>query len=203
VTAGEAWTAAQVDAIVAGGLWEKTAIFVTWDDWGGWTDHVDPPQVEAWSDGSQFRYGNRVPCIVLGAYARPGCVSHQQHSHVSLIRYCETTFNLPNLNARTQAASDLGDCFDYTTVQPPPTATPTPAPPPTPTRAPAPPTPSPATLTAIRDAAARAHDRVTSASSASTDAAVLEELRWALEDINRITTLAGGQADSRPGRSSR
>jgi phospholipase C len=198
VTAGETWTAAQVDAIVAGGLWEKTAIFVTWDDWGGWTDHIDPPQVETWSDGSQFRYGNRVPCIVLGAHARPGYISHQQHSHVSLLRYCEANFNLPNLNARTQAASDMGDCFDYTTGQPPPTPTPAPPAPPTPTPAPAPPptptptppNPSPHTLTAIRDAAARAHDRVTSASNASADAAVKEELRWAAQDIDRITELA-------------
>jgi len=202
VTAGEAWTAAQVDAIVAGGLWGKTAIFVTWDDWGGWTDHIDPPQVETWSDGSQFRYGNRVPCIVLGAYARPGYISHQQHSHVSLIRYCEATFNLPNLNARTQAASDMSDCFDYTTAQPPPTPppaspgspTPTTAPPATPTPTPAPPSPSPHTLTAIRDAATRAHDRVKSASEASTDAYVKEELRWAAQDIDRITELAGGSS---------
>jgi phospholipase C len=148
VTAGEAWTATQIDAIVRGGLWDKTAIFITWDDWGGWTDHITPPQVETWTDGSQFRYGNRVPCLVLGAYAKPGYISHQQHSHVSLLRYCQTTFNLPNLNNRTQAASDMSDCFDYTTAQAPPTPTPAPAPtpaPPTPTPTPPTPTPEPPT----------------------------------------------------------
>jgi phospholipase C len=78
VTDGSRWTAKQIDAIVAGGLWEKTAVFVTWDDWGGWFDHVTPPVKETWSsaraqrpadafpefDGQPFRFGSRVPCLV-------------------------------------------------------------------------------------------------------------------------------------------
>src|SRR5262249_22020790 len=91
----------QVHAHVPGGLWDRTAIFITWDDWGGWFDHVDPPNVEQWDsrraqrpedanarfDGDQFRYGSRVPCLVLSPYARPEYVSSQLNSHVSLLKF--------------------------------------------------------------------------------------------------------------------
>src|SRR5581483_8451074 len=89
VTDGMKWTVDQVNAVVQGGLWPKVAIFITWDDWGGWADHVAPTQVEQWTDGSQFRYGNRVPCIVVSPFAKPGPISKVQHSHVSIVRFCE------------------------------------------------------------------------------------------------------------------
>ena len=114
VTNGMQWTIDQVDAIVKGGLWPQTAIFITWDDWGGWYDHVDPPEVEKWTDGTQFRYGSRVGCLVLSPYAKAGYISKVQHSHVSLIKFCETTFGLPTLNARDKAADGMSDCFDFT-----------------------------------------------------------------------------------------
>lgn len=117
VTHGMEWTVRQVDAVVRGGLWAKTAIFITWDDWGGWYDHVDPPAVEIWkADGTQFRYGSRVGCLVLSPYARRGYISHALHSHVSLLRFCETTFGLRALNARDRAADDMSDCFDFSAL---------------------------------------------------------------------------------------
>ncbi len=124
ITDGMNWTVQQVNAIVQGGLWPNVAIFITWDDWGGWIDHVAPPNVESWTDGTQFRYGSRVPCLVLSPYARQGYISHQLHSHVSLLKFCETTFGLPTLNARDAASDDMGDCFDFTqTPAAPPAAT--------------------------------------------------------------------------------
>jgi phospholipase C len=124
VTNGMQWSVSQVDAIVKGGLWPRTAIFITWDDWGGWYDHVTPPEVEKWSDGTQFRYGTRVGCLVLSPYAKAGYISKTLHSHVSLIRFCETIFGLPTLNARDASADDMSDCFDFTQKPaPPPTAT--------------------------------------------------------------------------------
>ena len=114
VTNGMQWTVDQVNAIVKGGLWPQTAIFITWDDWGGWYDHVDPPEVEKWTDGTQFRYGSRVGCLVLSPYAKSGYISKVLHSHVSLIKFCETTFGLPSLNSRDNAADDMSDCFDFT-----------------------------------------------------------------------------------------
>ena len=113
VTAGMRWTVDQVNAIVAGGLWPHTAIFITWDDWGGWYDHVDPPVVEKWKDGTPFRYGSRVGCLVLSPYARAAHVSHVRSSHVSLVRFCADTFGLPTLNARDHVATGMADCFDF------------------------------------------------------------------------------------------
>jgi phospholipase C len=128
VTHGMQWTVAQVNAIVKGGLWARTAIFITWDDWGGWYDHVNPPEVATWKDtgghpafdGTQFRYGSRVACLVLGPYARNGHVSKVLHSHVSLLKFCQETFRLAPINARVTAADDMADCFDLTRKKPGP-----------------------------------------------------------------------------------
>jgi phospholipase C len=113
VTHGMQWTVSQVNAIVQGGLWPKTAIFITWDDWGGWLDHVDPPEVEKWKDGTQFRYGSRVGCLVLSPYAKSGYISRVLHSHVSLLKFCETTFHLTPFNNRVTQADGMSDCFDF------------------------------------------------------------------------------------------
>jgi phospholipase C len=128
VTHGMQWTVAQVNAIVKGGLWPNVAIFVTWDDWGGWFDHVTPPMVEKVKDAvpsytadtSQFRYGSRVGCLVLSPFAKPGYLSKGLHSHVSLIKFCETTFGLPSLNKRTTATDGMTDCFDFSQKPLPP-----------------------------------------------------------------------------------
>jgi phospholipase C len=122
VTSGMQWTVDQVNAIVQGGLWPKTAIFITWDDWGGWWDHVNPPEVEKWADGTQFRYGTRVGCLTLSPYAKAGYISHVLNSHVSLVKFCEDTFGLPALNARDAADHGMMDCFDFTQIPlgPPP-----------------------------------------------------------------------------------
>jgi phospholipase C len=113
VTHGMQWTVAQVDAIVRGGLWSKSAIFISWDDWGGWFDHINPPELEKWSDGTQFRYGSRVGCLVLSPYAKQGYISKTMHSHVSLLKFCGSLFKLPALNDRMAKADDMSDCFDF------------------------------------------------------------------------------------------
>jgi phospholipase C len=119
---GPSWVSSIVNAVGqstcknpdGSSYWSTTAIIVTWDDWGGWYDHVDPPEVEKWSDGTQFRYGSRVGCLVLSPYAKSGYISKVVHSHVSLMKFCETTFGLPSLNARDAAADEMSDCFDFT-----------------------------------------------------------------------------------------
>ena len=120
VTQGMQWTVDQVNAVVQGGLWPQTAVFITWDDWGGYYDHVDPPEVETWTDGTQFRYGSRVGCLVLSPYAKSGTISTVQHSHVSLVKFCETTLGLASLNARDAAADGMADCFDFSQSPAPP-----------------------------------------------------------------------------------
>ena len=128
ITDGMQWTVDQINAIVAGNLWSRTAIFVTWDDWGGWFDHVEPPVVEKWDsskaqrppdahpefNGQPFRYGSRVPCLVLSPYAKRGHVCSQINSHVSLVKFCQTTFGLPSLNQRDGGSNGMTDCFDFT-----------------------------------------------------------------------------------------
>ena len=122
---GMQWTIDRVNAIGASPLWASTAIFITWDDWGGWYDHVDPPDEAKlnWQDdgtsyaGTQFRYGPRVPCIVVSPYARAGYISTHFHSHVSVVKFCLGNFNLPPLGALDAdpdgLSDDMGDCFDY------------------------------------------------------------------------------------------
>ena len=133
VTEGMQWSVDQINAIVRGGLWPDVAVFLTWDDWGGWYDHVEPPAVEVWHGngahpgylGSQFRYGPRVGCIVLGPYARNGYISKVLHSHVSLLKFCEANFGLATLNQRDARADDMSDCFDFgKSPAPPPPAVP-------------------------------------------------------------------------------
>lgn len=126
VTHGMQWTVDQVDAVVRGGLWPSSCIFITWDDWGGWFDHVDPPEIEKWTDGTQFRYGGRVPCLVLGPHAKRGHLSSVLYSHVSLLKFCQQQFKLPSLNARTAAAQGMDDCFDFNAPAGPPPAWPAP-----------------------------------------------------------------------------
>ena len=126
---GMLWTAGRVDAVGRSAAWASTVIFITWDDWGGWYDHVAPPLDRTWTGGgpagftgSQFRYGPRVGCLALSPYARRGYVSKTMRSHVSLVRFCEKTFGLDPLSAYDAAADDMADCFDFTQQPAPPPA---------------------------------------------------------------------------------
>jgi phospholipase C len=127
VTDGMQWSVDQVHAITAGGLWNRVAIFITWDDWGGWFDHVEPPVKEKWDshraqrpedanpqfDGDPFRFGSRVPCLVVSPYARAGYISKQENSHVSILKFCEAVFAIDALTARDAASNGMTDCFDF------------------------------------------------------------------------------------------
>src|SRR5262249_55470888 len=75
VSAGQSYVTGLVNAVMAGPNWSSTAIFLSWDDWGGFYDHVSPPRVDA--NG----YGIRVPGIVISPYARKGYIDHQVLSH--------------------------------------------------------------------------------------------------------------------------
>src|SRR5260370_39521015 len=147
------WTLDRINAVQKSSLWAGTVIFVTWDDWGGWYDHVDAPLKDTWKGGgpsnepytgSQFSYGPRVPCLVVSPYAKKGYISKTFHSHVSLIKFCETTFGLAALNARDSAADDMADCFNFQAA-PSSTPAPQPLPKPAPTPPPAGPPAAPAT----------------------------------------------------------
>jgi len=121
---GMQWTVDRVHAAATGPLWARTAIFITWDDWGGWFDHVAPPLASRWLGGghagyqnSQFRYGPRVPCLVVSPYARQG-LDHAFNSHVSIVKFCLRLFSLKAWNAPAlqpgDKSGDLWEAFDFT-----------------------------------------------------------------------------------------
>jgi len=115
-TGGPNWVAAVVNAVGQTPYWANTAILVTWDDWGGWYDHVPPPAVvnDGTSWGSGYIYGFRVPLIVISPYARPAHISHTNHDFGSILQFIEKNFGLPALGyADTHALDDLSDCFDF------------------------------------------------------------------------------------------
>jgi phospholipase C len=111
--AGENYAVSVLNAVMSSPQWSTTALFLVWDDWGGFYDHVEPPVVERWKDSTPFRYGHRVPCIVISPYARAGYVSHDLYSHVSLLHFAETIFGLDPLTERDAKARNMLDCFDF------------------------------------------------------------------------------------------
>ena len=106
-TTGPDWVASVVNAIGTSRYWSTAAIFIVWDDWGGWYDHVAPPQLD------RMGLGFRVPLLVVSPYARHGYLSHLQHEFGSLLRFTEMVFALPSLGQADARADDLSDCFDF------------------------------------------------------------------------------------------
>ncbi len=88
ICTGENWTVQQVNAIMESKFWRSTAIFITWDDWGGYYDHVPPPTVD------YFGLGIRVPLLIISPYAKKGVV-HTQYEFASVLKFAEETFGLP------------------------------------------------------------------------------------------------------------
>jgi len=111
---GPDWVASIVNAIGNSSYWSDTAILITWDDWGGWYDHVVPPVIndgESW--GSGYAYGFRVPLIVISPYAKAAYISHVTHDFGSILNFIEKTFGLSSLGYADAHADDLSDCFDF------------------------------------------------------------------------------------------
>ncbi len=86
VSAGQVYVTTLINAIMRSPCWGSTAIFLSWDDWGGFYDHVVPPNVD------QNGYGLRVPGLVISPYARAGYVDHQQLSHDAYLKFIEDDF---------------------------------------------------------------------------------------------------------------
>jgi phospholipase C len=105
---GPDWVASIVNAIGNSPYWNSAAIFITWDDWGGWYDHVNPPVIDAMGPGF------RVPLLVVSPYAKHGFVSHHFHEASGFIKFIEKNFDLGTLGARDAGSDAYADCFDYT-----------------------------------------------------------------------------------------
>jgi phospholipase C len=115
-TDGTSWVASIVNAIGSSQYWADTAIILTWDDWGGWYDHVAPPKIvndgSSWGSGSI--YGFRVPLVVISPYAKAAYISHVNHDFGSILKFVENTFSLQAMGyADSFAFDDLSDCFDF------------------------------------------------------------------------------------------
>src|SRR5581483_8948724 len=101
VSVGVDWTRRVVNAIGKSQYWGRSAIFITWDDFGGFYDHVAPPQVD------YLGLGFRVPCLVVSPFAKKGFVDHTQYEHSSICKFAEKVFGLPAMTARDAAANDM------------------------------------------------------------------------------------------------
>jgi phospholipase C len=110
---GERWTVEQINCIMSSPYWSSSLILLTWDDWGGFYDHVAPPDVDF------FGYGIRVPLLVISPFAKPGYVGHQLYSFDSMNKEIETIFKLPCLLTDCSASvKDLSDMLTTTPVGP-------------------------------------------------------------------------------------
>ena len=108
---GQNATVGIITAIMRSSAWKDSAILLTWDDWGGWYDHVVPPQVDG--DG----YGFRVPALIISPYAKKGFILHETADFTSILKFIERLHGLAPLTTRDEAATDLMAAFDFS--QPP------------------------------------------------------------------------------------
>lgn len=125
---GEAYSATVIDAVLQSPDWSTTALFFTYDEHGGYYDHVPPPPAIAPDSiapritvppdqpGGFDRYGMRVPGFVVSPFARADYVSHVVHDHTSILKFVETKWNLEAMTYRDANADDLLDCFDFDAV---------------------------------------------------------------------------------------
>jgi phospholipase C len=121
---GPAWVASIVNAIGRApcGYWQNTAILITWDDWGGFFDHVPPPslgQPNGWGRG--YVYGFRVPLLVVSAYTPRRYVDNQTHDFGSLLKFVENNFDLGLIGPGYYAdayADDMSGFFSLRTARP-------------------------------------------------------------------------------------
>lgn len=99
------------EAVTTGPNWERTALVINFDEWGGFYDHV-PPAVAPDSRERLAQRGFRVPCLVISPYARRGYVAHDTYDHASVLKMIEWGFDLDPLATRDAAANNLGDVLD-------------------------------------------------------------------------------------------
>lgn len=123
VQKGMAYVTRLINAVMRGPAWETSAIFLTWDDWGGFYDHVPPPQVD------ELGYGIRVPALVISPYAKRGYIDHQTYSFDAYLKLIEDRFlggerldpatmsrpdSRPRVREEEPILGDLTEAFDFT-----------------------------------------------------------------------------------------
>lgn len=107
---GENWTVSQINAVMSNSpLWNSTAIFLTWDDWGGFYDHVAPPR----GPNSVIEFGFRVPTIIISPYAQAGYVDDTFYSFSSILKFVEDDYSLPPLTQLDGGSNDMFNAFNF------------------------------------------------------------------------------------------
>jgi phospholipase C len=96
-----------IEAVMASRFWERAAIVVTYDDFGGWYDHVAPPAIDRWGPGG------RVPAIIVSPWARKGFIDHTPYDHTSILKFIEWRWGLAPLTTRDALAWNLLPDFDF------------------------------------------------------------------------------------------
>src|ERR1700730_2002172 len=104
---GQNWTTAQINAVMQGACWSSTAIFLTWDDNGGYYDHVAPPMVDG------FGAGIRVPLLIISPFVKAGTVYSKFGTFDSLLGFVEANWRLGSLMQRDRTANNLMDAFHF------------------------------------------------------------------------------------------
>ena len=123
IQTGEAFAARVINAVMSGAAWDKTLLIWTYDEHGGYYDHVPPPAAvrpdgikpsvqQTYGDLYSY-YGFRVPTVIVSPHARKNYVSHYVHDHTSILKLVETKWNLPALTYRDANASNLLDSLDF------------------------------------------------------------------------------------------
>jgi phospholipase C len=108
-----------VNDVMKSQYWESTAFVITWDDYGGFYDHVPPPEVD------KFGLGFRVPTLVVSPWAKHGFVDHTVYEFASMLKLAEQNFNLATLGTRDVKANDMMNSFDFNQQPQPPLILPT------------------------------------------------------------------------------
>ena len=116
---GQAFLSEVVKAVVESPQWERTALVITYDEWGGFFDHVRPPRMADDHDtgphgkDDHAQAGFRVPTIVLSPFARRGYVGHNVYDHTSILKMVEWRWGLKPLTKRDRAARNLAEAFRF------------------------------------------------------------------------------------------
>jgi phospholipase C len=112
IRAGEYFLSRVYDAVVRSPAWPRTLLVITFDEWGGFFDHVPPPAAADTRPELQQR-GFRVPCLLVSPFARRGHVAHGVYDHTSILRLVEWRFGLEPLAERDAQANNLAAALDF------------------------------------------------------------------------------------------
>jgi len=105
---GPSWVTSIVNSIGESAYWDSTAIVILWDDWGGYFDHMPPPQPLNWQGGAGFR----VPMLIVSPYVKPH-VDHTVYEFGSVLHFIENVWNLPSLGRNDETSQSIGNAFDF------------------------------------------------------------------------------------------